>query len=106
MRNDMDNFRIIYKILKILEQSLDIEVFDWKLLDKEALGLSEPRWRRLMYMLSKEGYVNGIESYYSVGRTLPTVYFTNPEITLKGMEYLANHPIMERVRREMAEEEK
>ena len=89
-----DNFEIIYKILHTLEISMDLYEADCELLSAEALGISEARWKRLMFMISQEKYVSGIEYYYTPGNSLPDIYFTKPEITLKGMEYLAQNPLM------------
>lgn len=47
----MDNFKIIYSILKILEKSMDAEEFDKSRLSNESLKSSEPRWSRIMAML-------------------------------------------------------
>lgn len=55
----MDDFRIIYKILRILQNSMDLEEFDRNSISAEALGLSVPKWSRLMAMLLKEGYITG-----------------------------------------------
>ena len=56
----MDDFRIIYKILKILQESMDYESFDNTRIEQEELHISEPKWRRIMAMLVNEGYVTGI----------------------------------------------
>lgn len=59
----MDDFRIIYKILRILQNSMDLEEFDRNSISAEALGLSTPKWSRLMAMLLKEGYITGGETW-------------------------------------------
>ena len=56
----MDDFRIIYKILKILQESMDYESFNNTRIEQEELHISEPKWRRIMAMLVNEGYVTGI----------------------------------------------
>jgi len=35
----MDNFKIIYKILKAMEVAMDLEEFDTKSISKEAFGV-------------------------------------------------------------------
>ena len=57
----MDNFKIIYKILHILEKAMDLEDFDKSCISKERLELTEARWNRIIAMLVAEGYVTGIE---------------------------------------------
>lgn len=44
----MGNFIAIYKMLKILELSLDLKESSIESLSKDGLGLSEARWCRLM----------------------------------------------------------
>ena len=55
----MEDFRIIYKIIRILQKAMDLEEFDSEELSAEALGLTVPKWSRLMAMLLKEGYISG-----------------------------------------------
>ena len=50
----MDDFRLIYQILRILQKSMDLEEFDTETLSAEALGLSVPKWSRIMTMLLNE----------------------------------------------------
>lgn len=101
---ETDNFEIIYKILHTLENSMDLLEADCDQLSAQTLGISETRWKRLMFMIAQEKYVSGVEYYFSPGNPLPNVYFTNPEITLKGMEYLAQSPLMISFRKEGCKE--
>ncbi len=95
----MEEFNIIYKILKILQKGMDVESFDQDLLSHESLGLSQPKWSRIMAMLLKEGYISGGETWNSFGCTYPKVALTRPEITLKGLEYLEENTFMRRAAR-------
>ena len=52
----MEQFKQIYRILSILHNAMDLEEWDSKLLSPEGLGISLPKWSRLMAMLLKEGY--------------------------------------------------
>ena len=92
----MDNFKIIYRILRILEKSMDLEEFDKNSISKERLELSEARWCRIMAMLVAEGYVTGIEVWRSMDCEYPRVSITRPEITIKGLEYLEDNTFMKR----------
>lgn len=92
----MDNFKIIYKILKALEQHMDCEKFPNELIEPETLGLSKERWARLMKILSDEGYVTGIMNIRYDNQTVPLVKLVNPEITLKGLEYLEENSLMKK----------
>ena len=77
----MEDFRIIYKILRILQNAMDLEEFDPKELSAEALGLTVPKWSRIMAILLK-GY--------------PSVSLTRPELTMKGLEYLEENGLMKK----------
>lgn len=90
----MDDFRIIYKILRILQKAMDLEEFDRNRISAETLGLSAPKWNRLMAMLLNEGYITGGETWNSMDCGYPKVMLTRPEITLKGLEYLEENSLM------------
>lgn len=92
----MDNFKIIYKILKILEKSMDIEEFDKNAISKERLDITEARWCRIMALLASEGYMTGVEIWNSMDCEYPRVCITRPEITLKGLEYLEDNKFMKK----------
>ena len=44
----MDNFKYIYRILKILEKSMDLEEFDMELIGYKELDISKLRWSRIV----------------------------------------------------------
>lgn len=85
----MDNFKIIYKILKHLEASLDVSVFDTDAISAKKLGISETKLERLFIMLQESNYIKGITTAQMLGDDRPHIVGTvTPAITLKGLEYL------------------
>lgn len=92
----MDDFRVIYRILRILQNSMDCEEFDIKHLSADQLGLSLPKWSRIMAMLLKEGYISGGETWNAMDCGYPRVALTRPELTLKGLEYLEENSMMKK----------
>ena len=92
----MDDFQLIYKILRILQKAMELEEFDRNTLSAEALGLTEPKWSRIMAMLLKEGYISGGDTWNALDCSYPKVYLARPEITLKGLEYLAENSLMKK----------
>ena len=90
----MDDFRIIYKILRILQKSMDLEEFDKNSISAETLGLSIPKWNRIIAMLLNEGYISGGETWNAMDCGYPRVALTRPELTLKGLEYLEENSLM------------
>lgn len=56
----MDNIRIIYRILSVLEASMDTETFDERSLSPETMGITCARLLSLLRMLIQEGLIEGI----------------------------------------------
>ena len=93
----MDNFKYIYRILKILEKSMDLEEFDPELIGYKELDISKLRWSRIVSMLKEQEYIQGIDVWYSLDQDYPRVKLARPEITLKGLEYLNENSMMKKV---------
>lgn len=93
--NFTDNFKIIYRILKALEKAMDYDEFDMACISADALKISEPRWIKLMLMLYKEGYIEGMSFKRGLGDNY-LVSGSRPEITLKGLEYLNDNSLMKK----------
>ena len=90
----MDDFRTIYKILRILQKSMDLEEFNKNSISAETLGLSIPKWNRIMAMLLNEGYISGGQTWNAMDCGYSKVALTRPELTLKGLEYLEENSLM------------
>ena len=91
----MDNFVVIYKILKALEASMDFEEFDEQLISPERLGITKERRDKLLIQMQKEGYISGIGIVQYVNLASPSVDIPNSiSITIKGLEYLAENSLM------------
>ena len=93
----MDNFKYIYRILKLLEKSMDLEEFDPELIGYKELDISKLRWSRIVSMLKEQEYIQGIDVWYSLDQDYPRVKLVRPEITLKGLEYLNENSMMKKV---------
>lgn len=91
-----DNFKIIYKILNTLEKALDFEEFDLKTISSDKLGISEARYRKYIEMLVDSGYIKGIRVYRDLLGDIQ-IEEDNVRITLKGLEYLCENTIMQRM---------
>lgn len=93
----MNNFKIIYRILKYLEAALDVAAPDMTPIMQEALGISEERWKALMQMLHKEGYIEGLvcKQYFGEETVIKT---DKVKITLKGLEYLEENSVMRKIK--------
>ncbi len=89
----MDNFDVIYKMLKTLENAIDYYEFDFGSISAERLKISECKLTRVWEMLANEMlvYVN-LPKITLKNETL--VYVNLPRITLKGLEYLHSNRFM------------
>lgn len=93
----MNNFKIIYRILKYLEAALDVTAPDMTPIKAESLGLTEERWKSLMLMLHKEGYIEGLSYKQYVGEE-SVMRVEKVKITLKGLEYLEENSMMRKIK--------
>ena len=91
----MDNYRVIYRILRYLEKALDYDEPNMDCISAKALKLSDQRWMALMEMLSKEGYIDGFSVQRTVDGSIP-ISSSTPRITLKGLEYLQENSLMKK----------
>lgn len=91
----MDNFRVIYRILRYLEKALDYDEPNMDCISAKALKLSDQRWMALMEMLSKEGYIDGFSAQRTVDGSI-LISSSTPRITLKGLEYLQENSLMKK----------
>ena len=92
----MDNFKAVYKILTALEKAMDLPEFDINQIGYEALGVSKERWARYIEMMADVGYIKGVRVGYNInGDTMVEAH--DMRITLKGLEYLQEDSIMQKL---------
>jgi len=92
----VDNFKAVYKILASLEKAMDLPEFDVSQIGADALGVSKERWSRYIEMMADVGYIKGASVKRDVlGETY--VDIRNVRITLKGLEYLQENSIMQKI---------
>ena len=91
----MNNFKVIYRILKYLEKAMDYDEVDIDFISAETLGLTKQRWTAIMEMLEKEGYITGVSVKRSAhGEILLSV--SGIRITLKGLGYMQENSLMQK----------
>ena len=93
----MEEFSIIYKILRILQKSMDYDEVDVRLISASALGISQNKWIRMMKMLADNGYIEGV-CIVNVDGASSIIQLNNPMITLKGLEYLGENSLMKKAK--------
>lgn len=91
-----DNFKCIYKILRALEKAMDFPEFDISQIDHNKLEISKERWARYLEMMLDAGYIKSVKIYEDITGEL-CVENEGIRITLKGLEYLSENTIMQRL---------
>ncbi len=57
----MDNFTIIYNILKTLEKAMSLEEFDKDTISAESQKILFPLWCRIIKIMYDNNYITGVE---------------------------------------------
>lgn len=92
----MDNFKAVYRILSTLEKAMDLPEFDISQISADVLGVSEQRWARYLEMMADVGYIKGVRIQSDISGNL-IVEADDIRITLKGLEYLQENSVMQRI---------
>lgn len=87
----MDTMKAIYKILEVLDGSLDDENFDINKVKHEAIGISEHKWNRLIGIMQSAGLITGFAEVPMTGVMFPGYKIISPTITFRGIAYLAEN---------------
>ena len=94
----MDNFKMIYRILKYLEEHLGESNLNMDEVSHEKLGISFLRWEALLKLMQEEGYIKGLVYQQTMSDSQPHVVEpVRPTITIKGLEYLTENRIMKKI---------
>ena len=75
---------------------MDCPEFDIEQVGADALDVSKERWNRYIEMMADVGYIKGVSVYQNIaGDTI--VNAKDIRITLKGLEYLQENSIMQKI---------
>lgn len=92
----MEDFRIIYRILKFLQQSMDFEELDSEGFNAERFGTNPNRFQALLIQLQNAGYIEGLKVVQYIRQPEHIELPMSPKITLKGLEYLQENSLMKK----------
>ena len=96
----MDNFKAVYIILSALEKCMDLPQANTEMFNAEAVGVSDERWKKYIEMMLDCGYIKGVDvKTYINGHTV--IDCNNIQITLKGLEYLQENSVMQKMYKTM-----
>lgn len=91
----VDNFKVIYRILWYLERAMDYDFLSMDSISPKAIGITQQRWTALMAMIVHEKYIDGLAAKYFCDGAI-IISGTFPRITLRGLEYLQESPLMKK----------
>lgn len=90
----MDNMKIVYKVLSEVHKQMDDISFDESFI--KDLKISDNRVNKIIETLLDEGYLTGIK--ISKSKTGNIVMFMSSRLTIKGMEFLQENSVMEKIK--------
>ena len=94
----MDDFKAIYRILKALDAGMDLDEPNPEAYSAERLGITGNRRDNLLWMMQREGYVDGVaRAEYYDGTSSVDASGIRP--TIKGLEYLHGNSMMAKAAR-------
>lgn len=101
---NVNDFTVIYRILKALHSAMDCDAFDAEMISAERMKTSENRLNRLLIQLINAGYIEGFKIRKYVDSDIPEIIITPAAtITLKGLEYLEENSLMARAAKFLTE---
>lgn len=88
----MSDFKLIYKILALLDKHKGDEAFEYEQISAERLKTTYANWEQIMIELQENGLIRGLVYAHDLTNKFPhLVEPIRPVITLKGMEFLENN---------------
>jgi len=89
----MNNLKIVYKILKSIEDGLSDYEYKGMVISPESLEIGEQQWLQIIQMLIDEELIRGARIFNDVLDEI-NVDIKNIAITLKGLQYLKENSVM------------
>lgn len=91
----MDDFKVIYRILRYLQASMEVDEFDQEALSPSRLKVSQVHIDSLLIMMQDAGYITGVRTQQTLSDSRPhIIHPCIPRITIKGLEYLEENSMM------------
>lgn len=91
----MNDYKIMCKILRLLDKHKGDEDFDYALISASAMKCGYAEWEQLMIELQENGYLRGLVYTQTMSDKFPhLVEPIRPRITMKGMAYLEENTMM------------
>lgn len=94
----VDNLRIVYRILSIIEKKMEYTQFDLSQLSPSSLGVSLELRNNLLCSIISAGYVEGATIKRNVLGEI-SIDLENARLSIAGMEYLSENSVMQKIAR-------
>lgn len=95
----MDDFKILYRILRAVYDAMEYEEFDYHTISAETLGISKRKRDALLMMLIDKGYIKGIQATTVLSGDIVFSFSKHPMITLDGLEYMHENSAIQKAAR-------
>lgn len=92
----MDDFKVIYRILKAIYDAMDYDEFDFNTISPEALRVTPQKRDALLVMLLNRGLIDGAKLIPVAGGSVQVKFLGKPCLTLDGLEYLEENSLMQK----------
>lgn len=92
----MEDFKVIYRILKAIYDAMDYDEFDVNAISPEVLHVTPQKREALLVMLVKSGFIDGAQLIPIAGGSVQVKFFGKPQLTLEGLTYLQENSIMQK----------
>lgn len=95
----MKDYRIIYKILVLLNKYKGDESFSVEFISAEGMKVEYNTWEQLLIMLQEEGLITGVLYAQTMSEQFPHLTAEiHPRITLKGIEFLESNSMIQKAK--------
>lgn len=95
----MDDFKVIYRILRAIYDAMEYEEFDQSTISPEVLGISKRKRDALLVMLIDKGYLKGIRVSTVLSGDMVFSISQHPMLTLDGLEYMHENSAIQKAAR-------
>ena len=89
----MEKFKLIYQILRFIEQSTDNDEFDISAFSETHFKVSRNDFSSVIEMLTDAKYIKGVELREAADWRID-VFITRPKLTLEGLRFYKTDEIM------------
>lgn len=95
----MDDFKVLYRILRVIYDAMEYDEFDYNAISPEVLGVSKRKRDALLMMLVDKGYIKGVQAMTVLSGDIVFSFEKHPMLTLDGLEYMHENSTLQKAAR-------